>query len=717
MKSKKLIFGVVVLLLFQFKVLCQNKPPVLTASGDQVYCPLSQIPVVTSFNITDEDDTTVEFFSIQISSNYDSNRDILRLIGSHPNIVSTWDDREGKLTLNGIGGSSISHSDLINSVNQVVFESTNPNISGEKLFSLTIGNANYLPSTQHYYEFIPNVGISWSQAKTLAENRTYFGLRGYLTTITSLDEANFVGEQSSGAGWIGGTDEETEGVWKWATGPEMGTVFWNGNASGSSPNFAFWNKDEPNNFNGNEDYAHITDDSVGTIGSWNDLPLNGDTGVYEPKGYIVEYGGWPDDPVLNISAITRIYLPEITTISEGSTCGSGSVTLSATSSGGTILWYDSAFGGNLMGTGNNFTTPVLNTSQSFYVTTTVSGCTSSSRIDVLATVNTLPTITSTEDGFVCGNSGTVILKATPSEGTVRWYDSISSTTPVFVGNNYEVTISSNMDYFVEALNSKGCVSSGRTTVSATVNNAVPDFDIEERNILCLNTGSLELLITNPSSANNVYNWTDEEGNSISSLETASITKSGIYFVQATSTFGCKSEIKEIEVIESEIASIKIEQMFITDDSDNNSILVNNENLGTGTYEFSLDNINYQDDGSFQNLQPGIYSLYIRDKKGCGTAIFEFSVFNYPSFFTPNNDGVKDKWFVEGYNRQEYTSSKVQIFNRFGKLLYQTSESSQNWDGTYNGNILPSDTYWFLIEVTDKSGRIIQKRGPLSLLRK
>ncbi|AUC16354.1 hypothetical protein BTO06_14875 [Tenacibaculum sp. SZ-18] len=717
MKSKKLVSHVILYFLFQFQIYTQNQPPVLTASGDQSYCPLSQLPIVTSFTITDSDDTTVDSFSVQISGNYNATSDILILTGSHPNIIASWDDREGKLIFTGVGGSAILLTDIEQAVPDVVFQSSDPAISGEKIFSLTVGDANYLPSTQHYYEFVSDIGVSWSQARDLAENRTYFGLRGYLVTITSADEANFVGEQSNGAGWIGGTDQETEGEWKWVTGPESGTIFWYGNFNGSTPNFAFWNSGEPNDFGEGEDYAHITDDSVGIIGSWNDLQLNGDTGVYEPKGYIVEYGGWPDDPLLNISATTRIYIPEIISTTENEICGSGTVLLSANSSEGTILWFDAEVGGNLLGTGTTFTTPVLNSSQNFYVTISVGGCTSFKRTRVTATVNNLPVITATQNGFVCGSAGTLTIGATPSDGIVQWYETLTSTTPIYTGNNLEVSVSSNTDYFVEAISSNGCVSANRTMVSVTTNNIIPEFEVNENQILCLNVGSLDLSILNPNGSDYTYEWKDENGMVVSNQMTANITLSGRYFVQAKSQQGCESEVKTVVVKSSEIATLKLEDIEIIDDSNNNSIIVVGSNLGEGSYEYSIDNINFKENGFFQNLQPGIYTLYVRDKNGCGTLPFEFSVFNYPSFFTPNSDGVKDDWKVEGFKVSEYSFSKIRIFNRFGKLLYENSDTSSNWDGTYNGNILPSDTYWFSVEVTDKNGRIIRKKGPVSLLRK
>ncbi len=253
----------------------QGSPPELSATGDQAYCIGSPIKIVTNFTITDLDDTTIDFFYIQISSGYQVGFDRLELSGTHPTISQSWNMNEGKLTLTSSTTPGMLLTELENAVKDVIFVTTATSVITEKLFSLSADDANYLLKTDHFYQFISAPNITWKDAKIAAENTTYYGRQGYLATLRSQEEANFAGKQASGSGWIGGSDEETEGVWKWVTGPDAGTVFWNGAVNGSTSNgkVTAWNYDEPNDFKGNnstgEDYAHITDASIGIVGAWN----------------------------------------------------------------------------------------------------------------------------------------------------------------------------------------------------------------------------------------------------------------------------------------------------------------------------------------------------------------------------------------------------------------------------------------------------------------
>lgn len=110
-----------------------------------------------------------------------------------------------------------------------------------------------------WYDNVSFTG-TWEQARANALTQICLTCgagtwEGYLTNITTAAENAFV--LSVGGAWIGGTDKDAEGVWIWADGPEAGTVFWNGGSTGSSPTFASWNPNEPNNQFG-EDFAQQT---------------------------------------------------------------------------------------------------------------------------------------------------------------------------------------------------------------------------------------------------------------------------------------------------------------------------------------------------------------------------------------------------------------------------------------------------------------------------
>ena len=454
--------------------------PTITATGNTAYCPLTQTKIATTVTIThDVADPTTEAVYIQIAGGYVIGTDQLLLTNtaSHPTITSSWNATEGKLTLSSpTTGTQVNYSEFEAAIKDVVYYNSSPNPSGTRNFSISLGNgqANYLPSNGHYYEYVPNLGITWTNAKAAASSKTFYGLQGYLATLTAADEAQLAGKQAPGTGWIGGTDEAVEGVWRWVTGPEglanggTGIVFWNGTANGSSPNFAFWNTGEPNQ-SGNEDYAHITAPGVGIPGSWNDLSNTGSSsGSYQPKGYIVEYGGMPGDPTLQLSASTTLSIAaQITTTTPASHCGPGSVTLSATASSGTISWYNTNTGGTVLGTGTNYTTPTLSNTTSYYVTT--SECTV--RTEIKATIVTPPNYPSSTNSIsYCLNSTATPLTATAdTNNTLNWYTVASGGTSSTTSPTPLTTSSGTTTFYVSQTNTLTGCEGPRAEITVTVN--------------------------------------------------------------------------------------------------------------------------------------------------------------------------------------------------------------------------------------------------------
>ncbi|MEZ4803298.1 MAG: T9SS type B sorting domain-containing protein [Gelidibacter sp.] len=97
---------------------------------------------------------------------------------------------------------------------------------------------------------------------------------------------------------------------------------------------------------------------------------------------------------------------------------------------------------------------------------------------------------------------------------------------------------------------------------------------------------------------------------------------------------------------------------------------------------------------------GEHTVMSRDINGCGLADGTMTVLDYPHFFTPNGDGRNETWNIVGLVGQ--AGAKIYIFDRFGKLLKQISPSGPGWNGTYNGEAMPSSDYWFTVEYQEPS---------------
>jgi gliding motility-associated-like protein len=204
-----------------------------------------------------------------------------------------------------------------------------------------------------------------------------------------------------------------------------------------------------------------------------------------------------------------------------------------------------------------------------------------------------------------------------------------------------------------------------------------------------------------------YEWVYQDGTVLSTAPTLTVSTPGIYTITLTKTDGTAcSQTKTVIVNASDFARISLNDITIVEMSDNNSITINNinNNLGLGDYEFALDDEFgwYQDAPYFENIAAGIHVLYVRDKNGCGTVSIEFSIIGHPRFFTPNGDGFNDTWQIKGINSNFNSTSVLYIFDRYGKLLKQLDPLSIGWDGTFNGQPVPSSDYWF--KVSFKDGR-------------
>ena len=273
----------------------------------------------------------------------------------------------------------------------------------------------------------------------------------------------------------------------------------------------------------------------------------------------------------------------------------------------------------------------------------------------------------------------------PTSYVVSFFEIPTSTTAL--PTNYTNTIPNNQTIYARIMNVQGCYS------DYPVNLVVNTFDtilVDETIGLCEDS----ILTLDAGSGFSSYEW-----NTIPPQFTQQITvnSGGIYEVTLTNALNC-SKTKTFTIEASGIATI--EDIIINDFQENNSAIIQVAASSLGDYEFSLDGINYQDSNVFSNLNAGEYTVYIQDKKGCGIVFETFYILDYPKYFTPNNDGYNDTWYIKNLEKRNLENSIITVFDRYGKLLKQISGSSEGWNGTFNGNLLPASDYWFEIKLTN-----------------
>ena len=298
--------------------------------------------------------------------------------------------------------------------------------------------------------------------------------------------------------------------------------------------------------------------------------------------------------------------------------------------------------------------------------------------------------TSTFEATILG-SQTMTVTYTLQDGTV-----LSTLAPSFTTGTQDVIVK-----VTNPINT----SCSATTILNFVVNPLPNINLNtdgsEDRLVCSNnpTFSVQLNagIQDGSSPNDYsYIWSKDGAVIGGNTYALDVNAEGIYTVKVTNLSGC-SRTRTIKVTASDKALIG--SVDIVDLTNINTVTVNA--TGLGDYVYSLDYPNaYQAINIFTDVPAGIHTVYVKDLNGCGTSSQVISVIGIPPYFTPNADGINDTWNVKGLTATNNYNTTIYIFDRYGKLLKQLGALETGWDGTFNGNMLPSDDYWYTIYFED-----------------
>lgn len=124
--------------------------------------------------------------------------------------------------------------------------------------------------------------------------------------------------------------------------------------------------------------------------------------------------------------------------------------------------------------------------------------------------------------------------------------------------------------------------------------------------------------------------------------------------------------------------------------------------GAGGYQYYLNGESMGSTNVYLINHTGTYEVVVVDANGCQdikTINMEFIDIQIPNYFTPNDDGTHDTWtplFTDNFpNIQTY------VFDRYGRKII-TLLQGQSWDGKYNGNLLPSGDYWYVVKLNGET---------------
>ncbi|PQV49454.1 gliding motility-associated-like protein [Jejuia pallidilutea] len=364
-------------------------------------------------------------------------------------------------------------------------------------------------------------------------------------------------------------------------------------------------------------------------------------------------------------------------------------------------WQESRDGVNWVDipgeTRDTFVTPIL-TNQVFYRTKVVenltnllnSSCNTLSDVFEFGIARTPVAPVINRNLSLCDNALEPLEVKVANGVTVNWYDAPTGGN-LILANSTSFNANVTGTYYAEAVNVRGgCRSVSRTAIQfrSFETPIVTDETLE----ICENSSVTLNANTNIPTA--TYRW-----NTGQVSERITVSLPGTYTVDVTN-IGC-TVTKTIEVIQVDNPIVDNIQ------SNGNSIIVNLSN--SGNYLYALDGSTFQPNNTFLNLRGGEYTIYVKHQDCDEVVTAKYIHFYIPKFFTPNNDGVNDWFDLKGI--ELFSTSSVSIFNRYGKLLKSSKNAAFSWDGTFKGQQLPSDDYWYVITINEQklTGHFTLKR--------
>ncbi|MGB5820618.1 MAG: gliding motility-associated C-terminal domain-containing protein [Saonia sp.] len=466
----------------------------------------------------------------------------------------------------------------------------------------------------------------------------------------------------------------------------------------------------------------------------------------------VTYFGFFYDSVNNCASptleveLTRNTTPTVLTTIPDTRCGPGTLSLGATvSTGGVLNWYATATSTIVLATGTSFNTPIISTTQDFFVEATANDCTSE-RTAVTATINETPSAGTATDTTACnitGNGGPTSVdlddQLTATDTGIWTVTAVPSGGAVTIGagnivdfngqplGNYEFTFTTTgaeapctnesvtlaisvIDCNVDTDND-GLTDGEEAALGTDPNNPDTDGDgINDGDEVLNGTDPLDscdpnlTLDCNPEDIDlaiektldtdrarvgdevvftiTVTNLTQDRILSIRINEFIDETLSGFQYVSHTASKG----MYDVENGIWEVLEVSADEI--------NTLQITVEVLETGSYEntaFLLES--FPNDGNIGNNESTVQLQVDRPSNTeCGFLFNQFS---------PNGDGIND-FLVINCIQEEFPNNTFEVYDRYGNEVFSVNGYDNSWDGTGENGELPKGTYFYILNLGDGS---------------
>ncbi|MCA1751393.1 MAG: gliding motility-associated C-terminal domain-containing protein [Flavobacteriales bacterium] len=207
---------------------------------------------------------------------------------------------------------------------------------------------------------------------------------------------------------------------------------------------------------------------------------------------------------------------------------------------------------------------------------------------------------------------------------------------------------------------------------------------------------------------------------------------GTYTVTARNATDCTNSVSVTIADETDLQFIVRQQLPVNCPLFDNGIISLDLNTGSPPFQYTLDGENPQDNGRFENLGQGVYTIAVQDDRGCrqereftvSVSFLEIAdecpcdVF-IPNAMTPNADGLND--LLEVVPSCPISDYRLKVYDRWGGLVFESDDIRDRWNGGQNQYYVRDDIYFYKLtyrwgEERNESLEVQQKSGYVQVLR-